>query len=369
MESSTVFVRPDARLGVVTSIPILVCLVAPWALLVISSSVPPDALVGAGHGFVAGNLGLDGGFLQGPELSGSFGPRSVRPGGLDPLSSLVRDGVVLSWGPPGTFDSSELEGPSILLDHGVYKMWYDGGSQIGYATSPDGRAWTKQGVVLSPSSGLEAVLVAYPEVIAVGSGYRMWYTASDGSTYRILAASSADGVTWTKDGLVLDVGSAGTMDDFKVWDATVLLRGSTYYMWYTGQSTSDPPRARILLATSGNGLNWTKQGVVLSSGPAGSLDQDYVANPAVRIVGPSFQMIYMGGSGSFQRLFFADSSDGTTWQKQGLALDVVAPDESPLVVQPTFVAEASGDWSVYYAARGTANRIYLATLPAPSGPG
>ncbi len=205
--------------------------------------------------------------------------------------------------------------------------------------------------------------MAYPEVIKVGAEYRMWYTGNDGSTYRILAATSADGISWTKQGVVLDVGSGGAPDDLKVWDATVLLQGGTYYMWYTGQSTGDPPRGMILLATSSDGLSWTKQGVVLSSGAAGSLDQDYVANPAVRIVGPFFEMIYMGGSGGLQRLFYARSVDGANWQKRGLALDVLAPDESPYVVQPTFVVEANGTRSVYYAARGSANRIYYAILP------
>jgi len=199
--------------------------------------------------------------------------------------------------------------------------------------------------------------------------YRMWYSASDGSTYRILSASSNDGIAWTKQGLVLDVGGPGTVDDLLVWDPAVLLTGGTYYMWYTGQSTADPPRAKILFATSPDGLTWSKQGVVLSPGSAGTLDQDYVANPAVRAVGSVFEMIYMGGSGGVQRLFFARSADLTAWEKLGLALDVLAPDESPTVVQPTFLVEANGDWSVYYAARGSSLRIYYATLAAAAEPG
>ena len=291
----------------------------------------------------------------------SVGPR---------LTPLIRQGIVLSTGASGEFDSFELGGPSVLFDSGTYKMWYFGYSgstvAIGYATSPDGRTWTKQGPVLAPSIPLEGSNIAYPEVLKIGSEYRMWYTGYDGSTGRILAATSSDGLSWVKQGLTLDVGGPGTLDDFRVWDPTVLYRHETFYMWYTGQSTSDPPRARILLATSSDGLSWTKRGVVVSPGATGSMDQDHVANPAVRRACLFFEMIYMGGSGGYQRLFYARSIDGVHWQKKGLALDVLAPDESPYVVQPSFLIEANGTWSVYYAARGSALRIYHA-IAIPKG--
>ena len=286
------------------------------------------------------------------------------------LAVLTRQGLVLSWGSSGAFDSSELGAPSVLLDGTVYKMWYYGSSgfdfRIGYATSLDGRTWTKQGQVLAPSLPLEDSNVAYPEVLKIGSEYRMWYTGYDGTTYRIFAATSSDGISWTKQGVTLDVGPPGALDDFRVWDPTVIVRQGAYYMWYTGQSTSDPPRARIMLATSADGLSWTKQGVVLSPGPAGSRDEDYAANPAVRIVGPLYEMIYMGGSGGVQRLLYARSVDGVNWQKRGLALDLLAPEESPYVNQPSFLIEANGSFSVYYAARGSGLRIYYAMLPPPS---
>src|SRR6266704_989058 len=217
------------------------------------------------------------------------------------------------------------------------------------------------------ASGLVAITLASSRSVGTveSSSFLGWRDDfNDSSKVSDLSGGErADGISWTKQGVVLDVGSGGAPDDLKVWDATVLLQGGTYYMWYTGQSTGDPPRGMILLATSSDGLSWTKQGVVLSSGAAGSLDQDYVANPAVRIVGPFFEMIYMGGSVGLQRLFYARSVDGANWQKRGLALDVLAPDESPYVVQPTFVVEANGTRSVYYAARGSANRIYYAILP------
>ena len=54
---------------------------------------------------------------------------------------------------PGTWDSILVCCPCVLRENGQYKMWYTGtatnsggtalGTRIGYATSPDGRHWTK----------------------------------------------------------------------------------------------------------------------------------------------------------------------------------------------------------------------------------
>lgn len=233
-----------------------------------------------------------------------------------------RDGP-LSSGLPGDFDSDEAAAPSVMLDGGTYKMWYFGRSagtaRIGYATSTDGRTWSKQGVVLSPSLPLEGSTVEYPDVVRVGSEYRMWYSGWDGATLRIFSATSTDGVSWTKQGVVLHVGASGEPDDWTVWDPTVVYEAGTYSMWYTGQSTADPPRARILLATQyrRNELGETRCRPF-------SWSRRFVGR---RLCGPSGRPPrrngvphdLCGGSAGIQRLFLARSADGVTWQKQGMS--------------------------------------------------
>ena len=282
---------------------------------------------------------------------------------------LERQGLVVARGPE-PFDSHEAGSPSVLLDEGVYKMWYaasDGGTwQIAYATSSDGRSWMKHGVVLSPSLVGEGFTIAYAEVLRVGGGFRMWYTGNDGSYARIFEATSPDGIAWTKKGVAFDVNSPGSRDDRFVYDPTLVIVDGTFYMWYSGLSWADF-HARVFLATSPDGTNWTRHGVVLTERPPGELDDQWAYAASVRRVGPLFQMVYTGYDldGGFQRLFFAESADGFVWTNRRLALDVLAPDEYPTMGFPTLAIAPDGSWLVYYPARGVQLQIFLATRPPP----
>jgi predicted GH43/DUF377 family glycosyl hydrolase len=296
-------------------------------------------------------------------LRDSSGPSAVTPGLTD---ALTRQGLVLPAGPG--FDDLQAGYPSVLLDGGVYKMWYFGchlsyACAIGYATSSDGRTWTKQGIVLSPSLPAESQSVKYPEVRKVRNTYRMWYNGFDGVTDRILEADSPDGQNWTKNGVVLDVGPAGSADSHWVAYPRVVFDG-TYHMWYTAVPESP---SSIFLATSADGLTWNRKGVVLSRGPSGSLDSSDVGVGSVLRIGELYHMVYVGNSNSKSRLFFAESADGASWVRLGLALDVLPPAENG-VGQPNIVALSNGSWAVYYVARAGASdlQIYLAEGPWPS---
>ncbi|MFQ6673907.1 MAG: FlgD immunoglobulin-like domain containing protein, partial [Fidelibacterota bacterium] len=71
-----------------------------------------------------------------------------------------------------------------------------------------------------------------------GTMYHMWYSGGDLLTKRIGYATSPDGVAWTKDTLnpILDVGPSGSWDDYYVGHCSVVFdtATSTYKMWYTG---------------------------------------------------------------------------------------------------------------------------------------
>ena len=316
-------------------------------------------LIGAIRTFAATSLG---GVRPEPLPLQSLNPHEVSASS----TQLTRRGLVIATG--GGFDSLQAGYPSVLLDTGGYKMWYFGCDpsyycQIGYATSGDGRNWTKWGVVLSPSLPAEGGLIAYPEVRKIGNEYRMWYTGFDGNRYRIFYAASGDGLSWTKYGMVLDAGPPGTPDDMGVALPRVVFDG-TYHMWYT---TASRTPSLILLATSSDGLNWTKRGVALSPGPSGSFDSAGVQTGAVLRVGGSYGMIYTGLSDtSTSRLFFAFSGNGTGWERLGMALNV-SPSSENLVAHASFVFRANGSLAVYYVARaGFADlQIYLADGPSP----
>ena len=252
---------------------------------------------------------------------------------------LVRQGPLAWSGPNLSFESLQAGYPSVLWDAGVYKMWYFGCTpsyfcQIGYATSQDGRTWTRYGPVLGPSLPQDSQIAAYPEVVKVGATYRMWYGGYNGSNYRILAATSTDGTAWTKLGVSIDLGLAGSQDGYYAVMPKVAFVGGQYMMWYTGVSQPQPPNAAIMLATSRDGLNWTKLGVVLDHGATGALDSFGVFGGDVVFDGSMFRMIYDGQTNeSSSTLLYAISTNGIEWQKQGIALEVQPPQERLVAFQ------------------------------------
>jgi len=270
-----------------------------------------------------------------------------------------------------SFESLQAGYPSVLWDAGVYKMWYFGCPpsyfcEIGYATSQDGRNWTRYGPVLGPSLLQDSQIAGYPEVVKVGATYRMWYGGYNGSNYRILAATSSDGATWTKLGVAIDLGPAGSQDAYYAVLPRVVFVGGQYMMWYTGLSHPQPPNQAIMLATSTDGLNWTKLGVVLDHGAAGAPDSHGVSGGDVVFDGSMFRMIYDGQTNeTSSTLLYAISTNGIEWQKQGIALEVQPPQER-LIAFPSILPLA-GRWHVYYTARAGVSDLsfYEASGPDP----
>ena len=67
----------------------------------------------------------------------------------------------------------------------------------------------------------------------------MWYSGHDGSHIRIGYATSSDGINWTKHGIVLDLGASGEWDDYYVSCPCVIKDDDgTYKMWYSGHDGS-----------------------------------------------------------------------------------------------------------------------------------
>ncbi len=118
-------------------------------------------------------------------------------------TSWVKEGGVVDNG-PSSYDVPLASSCDVLLDNGTYRMWYwaqdsTATNRIAYATSMDGVAWVKHGVVLTANgTGAESTSVGYPSVIKLADGFQMWYGGSDGTHARILTAESSDGINWTR---------------------------------------------------------------------------------------------------------------------------------------------------------------------------
>jgi len=232
------------------------------------------------------------------------------------------------------WDASVTGTPSVLFINGTYHMWFVGNDpdpigSIGYASSPDGINWTKYAgnpvLTAEPVDGWNEKTVYEPNVIFVDSLFHMWYTSSNDpllpGPIHIHHATSADGLTWSKDmdhNPVLSPGPVGSWD-YKWVDSHCIIRVDTvYHMWYAGCNLNG---VRIGHATSADGINWLKDvnNPVLTFDALGSWEypksEGRVEGPNVIYDGSKFHMWYIGGNHSAWKVGYATSDDGVTWLK------------------------------------------------------
>jgi hypothetical protein len=102
---------------------------------------------------------------------------------------------------------SVLTAPCVLLDNGVWRMWYVSADvwqspdepryNIKYAESDDGIHWRREGRVCIDYATPDETALARPCVLKENGKYRMWYSYKRGY-YRIGYAESDDGLTWRR---------------------------------------------------------------------------------------------------------------------------------------------------------------------------
>jgi predicted GH43/DUF377 family glycosyl hydrolase len=218
---------------------------------------------------------------------------------------------VLDLGDPGSFDSRQLTKPSVVYDpsdtEAPFRMWYaaedetEGG--VGYATSMDGRTWTKVGEVLPPGKpGMaDSYRVMQPCVLIDNGVYFMWYTADDSNNRRVAYATSTDGLVWTRGGVVFDVGTGNYGEG--AFAPAVVRTESGFHMVFTGNKivSGDDIQSKLINADSVDGLNWTAGNIAFSaSGSDGAFDGYNVSQPTI-LSDPSdpthpYKMWYVGNN-------------------------------------------------------------------------
>ncbi len=222
---------------------------------------------------------------------------------------------VLSPGAAGSLDEKGAHSPSVLNEGGQFKMWYTGTNAalqatILYATSANGSTWVKNPTAVL-SSGLsgswDSTFVGMTSVIKVGSGYKMWYRGGNATGGGIGYATSPDGLVWTKyAGNPVIGGGSGA------WDATpyhpeAIFDGMGYHMWYSGCNQADDI-CQVGYATSPDGAQWTRKGMVLPQGTAGVWDGASADHAAILQVGPALKLWYSGFDGTSYRIGYASAT-------------------------------------------------------------
>ncbi|MEO8274244.1 MAG: hypothetical protein ABI620_09275 [Chloroflexota bacterium] len=226
---------------------------------------------------------------------------------------------------------------------GTYHAWViafastPGMQDLHHLTSPDGVAWTE--VADASLEGLSAGLGnpgAMPtSVFADGDGWVMYHTgtlASERQGWDIWRATApGPNGPWTRaDAPVLRRGPAGAWDSGALDFPSVFATATGYTMVYSGQDSAHPDGGAIGLATSTDGIAWTKHDDPATTDGLG-VESDPVARPGLcggfddraihqpRIVAQPDRLVmayaaYTGALDSRASIGYADSIDGgLTW--------------------------------------------------------
>ncbi len=230
--------------------------------------------------------------------------------------------------------------PTVLKSGSTYTMWSDSATGVQMATSANGIDWTTVGNV----AGLTAP--THTLVENIDGAYRIWYHPST-LTYSIndiRTATSTDGLTWTNDQPLTQVGTSVINNDnnnstwnrgsYGAADVVYNPAGSStivtpvdkasvwsnkYVMYYDGTGGSFES---LGLAVSNDGINWQGYNggttpVLAGSGVAGTWDRTYVSRATVlKENDNAFDIWYSGGvTGMDNGIGYASSTDGITWTR------------------------------------------------------
>lgn len=160
----------------------------------------------------------------------------------------------------------------------------------------------------------EDVDVANPDVFydTPNSRWVMNYSGYDGAEWHTGLAYSTDLLNWTKEASN-PVFSPNEAEGYIAANGSIVLKGSTYYLYYQLEAATD-----ILLATSPDLLDWTRIGSVLAKGAGGEFDDVQVFDPSARLLGDgTIELFYAANDGSVRSYGRATSSDGATFVKSG----------------------------------------------------
>ncbi len=315
-----------------------------------------------------------------------YGPVGAQATQTSPGFTVFGDSPVVHHGPQGSWNETYTDPGAVFYYNGLFHMFYNGFNgwpatvQIGYATSPDGYTWTKQGQdpVLKTDQVQYAKIAALASsalVTADGTWVLYFYTWEDMNNFtrakgRIGRATAANPQgPWTVDPMpALEPGGAGTWDDLRVDAPSVVYTDNNYAMYYAG--TNEAGDTMIGLATSSDGIRWTKykdatltDKAFAESAPVLRLATDVntwdgtrVQQPRVEHTPDGWVMVYrsvVAGSPATIALGYALSSDGVHWTRST---------HNPMVEAPKVFAKR-GFWYTAFAYHDNTYFLYIEAQP------
>jgi len=217
------------------------------------------------------------------------------------------------------FDEFGVAQPQIILDNGLYRMYYLGVAAsatkyVLYAESTDGINWSKpiSHPILYPGNyGTWDSWAVHPGAVFKDDGiYKMYYCgySDQYSQWHIGLATSIDGINWEKYPNPILYGTSGW--EYQIGASGIIKKNGMYYLYYYGRTL---PNYAIGVATSSDGINFNKY----SGNPILTHQQPWELNgvlyPNVLDQNTQLKMVYMNSNGS--GFGIATSTDGYNWTK------------------------------------------------------
>jgi len=258
------------------------------------------------------------------------------------------------------WDSRDALAPSVVPSViGLGRLFnfysgYDGAIwRTGLAISADGIVWQPQGAVFAPDpqSWEAGYIAANGSALVYQNEFWYWYVAGPRNAGRIGLARSRDGRTWRREPApVLQNGPFESWDERAVADPYVIRIEPYFYLYYLGHDRADPPRQRLGVARSTDGMHWEKlrANPILKPGPPGSFDEAGDGEPAVWQSNGFYWMLFTGRDFSeIRRLGLARSTDGVHWTELHAVFSGTQAWDSKVICDPTVVVK-DGEIRVWF---------------------
>lgn len=235
-----------------------------------------------------------------------------------------------------TWDRFIRERGYIILDDGLYKMWYTGYNgpdtitkYLGYATSPDGINWTRH--ERNPVFNEK-----WTEDMFVFRHDNKYYMYAEGRNDVAHLLISYDGIDWKEQGDLSIVTTTGDTIPGPYGTPSVFIENGKWYLFYERNDEG------VWLATSDDHINWrnVQDEPVLKKGPD-DYDSGAVANNQVVKYNGKYYMYYHGtsdagwaepGASSIWTSNTAMSTDLVNWIKYPKNPIVEGDHSSPIMV-------------------------------------
>jgi predicted GH43/DUF377 family glycosyl hydrolase len=247
---------------------------------------------------------------------------------------------ILNKGASGEWDNWRVYASNTVLIDDVYHMFFTGAGTdilaIGYAVSSDGLTYTKHNanpIFQSDGVGFDAKGVSDAIPLVDGDTWMLFYSArAEGENLEFWLGGSSIGLTtsseptgpWTTGKPVLTVGSRGEWDSAYIVPSNVIDTEDGYRIYYTAGSDPGEVNKMCGMATSQDGVTWTKyDDPSTTEPPFAESDPILVPNTSgsastgvrcfVLKTDSGWEMFYEGWHPS--QIYYDTSPDGINWPK------------------------------------------------------